>query len=75
MPFAEVVRFCMGKQNHNEQNQQQPQHVRSMHEGITEADDPCCACEPEPRWQQLAEELEREAAERSSQEVERARPT
>jgi hypothetical protein len=31
-----------------------------MHEGITECDDPICCCEPEPRWQALAEEMERE---------------
>jgi hypothetical protein len=34
--------------------------ARSMHEGITECDDPICCCEPEPRWQALAEEMERE---------------
>jgi hypothetical protein len=38
--------------------------ARSMHEGITECDDPICCCEPEPRWRALAEELEREEAAR-----------
>ena len=34
--------------------------ARSMHEGITECDDPICCCEPEPRWRELAEQMERE---------------
>jgi hypothetical protein len=35
---------------------------RSMHDDIEVWED-CCVCEPEPRWQKLAEELEREKKE------------
>jgi hypothetical protein len=42
--------------------------AKSMHEGITECDDPICCCEPEPRWRGLAEELEREEAARRAAE-------
>lgn len=45
----------------------QAQACRSMHEGV-EAWEDCCVCEPEPRWQQLQEELEsQQERERSSQ--------
>jgi hypothetical protein len=30
----------------------------SIHEGVTECDDPICCCEPEPRWREVAAEME-----------------
>lgn len=33
-----------------------PQSI-SMHENVETWED-CCVCEPEPRWQKLAEEME-----------------
>ena len=37
-----------------------PRQRASIHEGITECDDPICCCEAEPRWRVVAEELGRE---------------
>jgi hypothetical protein len=37
----------------------------SMHDNVEVWED-CCVCEPEPRWRELAEELEREQATRDS---------
>jgi hypothetical protein len=31
----------------------------TMHDHVDECTDDICCCEPEPRWQQLAEELQR----------------
>lgn len=53
----------------------QPAGARSMHDNVETWED-CCVCEPEPRWQALAEELEQESSpsEQSSRPAEQARP-
>ncbi len=37
--------------------------ARSMHDDVGEDEDAPCICAPEPRWQALADEMEREARE------------
>lgn len=70
----------MGKHHTNDQRDGEDRrrfpHVRTMHEDVTECDDPACCCEPEPRWRELGEQLHREAAQRSDQLAEaRDKPT
>ncbi len=44
----------------------EPSGPRSMHEDVPVWCD-CCSCEPEPRWQQVEDEMERERAEADKQ--------
>lgn len=44
---------------------EQPERVpRNMHEGVEADEDAPCICSPEPRWQALAEEMERKRQEK-----------
>lgn len=56
----------------DEQTRPAGSNARSMHDNVETWED-CCVCEPEPRWQALAEELEREShADHSAQQREAA---
>jgi len=48
--------------------------IRTIHDGTTSCADDACCCEPEPRWQQVRDEMEREST-TEGDEVENATDT
>jgi hypothetical protein len=47
------------RHEHNEAPRPSTGPARNMHDDIDETCDDICSCEPEPRWQRVAEENER----------------